>query len=165
MTLDITRVGVENLISTNFAGRQSCGYTFDSLHTELHRRNPSPVSAVLPARHALRGHRRQERSDAVRQAAGLHLRAGRDVADRATAHDSEPRLSGDLVHAAALVARPSHAGRARLVLEPHEISSHVPLGQQRSLAQTGTYANDSIPLCSDPYELYKTKPKIFLFSH
>lgn len=111
-------------------GCQSCGYTFNSLHIKLHRRYSGPVSALLPARYALRGHRRQERSDAMCQAFRIYLRARGDVADRTAAHDTESRLSGDLVHAAAIVARPSNAGSARLLPEPHEISSHMPLGQQ-----------------------------------
>lgn len=82
----------------------------------------------------------------MRQASGIHLRARRDITDRATTHDSEPWLPRDFVYAAAIVARPSDAGSADFLPESHEVSSHMPLGQQRSLAQTGTYGNENISI-------------------
>lgn len=79
----------------------------------------------------------------MRQASGIHLRARGDVTDGAAAHDTEPRFSGDFVHAPAVVARPPDAGGARIIPQPHQVSSHVPVGQQRSSAQTGAYGNEN----------------------
>lgn len=62
------------------------------------------------------------------EAPRIHLRAGGDVADRATTHDPEPRVPRDFVHAAALVTRPPDTGSADVIPEPHEVSSHMPLG-------------------------------------
>ena len=64
------------------------------------------------------------------QVAGLYLRAGGEQSDGAAAHDPEPRLPGYLVHAAALVPGSFDVGSAGLVPEPHQIPSHVSVGQQ-----------------------------------
>lgn len=82
----------------------------------------------------------------MRQTPRIHLRAGRNITDRSTTHDSEPWLPRDLIHATAIIARPPHTGSADILPESHEVSSHLPLGQQRSLAQTGTYGNENISI-------------------
>ena len=64
------------------------------------------------------------------QVAGLYLRAGGEQSDGAAAHDPEPGLPSYLVHAAALVPGSFDAGSAGLVPEPHQIPSHVSVGQQ-----------------------------------
>lgn len=62
--LNFSRQMLEYFISltTNhdfeLTGRQSCGDTFHSLHTQLHRWHTSSVSALLPTRHVLWRHRR-----------------------------------------------------------------------------------------------------------
>lgn len=88
----------------------------------------------------------------MRKAAGIYLRARRNVADGAATHDTEPRFPGNFLHATAVFARPPHARGADVVPEPHEISSHMPVRQQRSPAQTGTYG-DPIPVRCLPTSL------------
>lgn len=73
----------------------------------------------------------------MRKATGIYMRACRNIANGAAAHDTESWLSGDFVHVAEIVAGSPDARGARILPEPHQISSHVPLGQQRSPAQTG----------------------------
>lgn len=51
------------------------------------------------------------------QVAGFHLRTGGEFPNGAAAHDPEPRLSCDLVHAAALLQGSFNARGARLVPE------------------------------------------------
>lgn len=80
------------------------------------------------------------------EAVGLHLRTGGDIADSATAHDTESRLPGDILHAAAFVARASDFGGARLVSQFDQISGHLPVGQQRLAAEAGEWAQGPKPI-------------------
>lgn len=79
------------------------------------------------------------------------MRACRDFTDSAATHDSEPWLFGDFVHAPAIVTRSLDAGSSNIIPESYEISSHMPLGQQRSLAQTGAYNDRFVDV-----SMYKT---------
>lgn len=78
------------------------------------------------------------------------MRTGGDLADGAAAHDPEPGLPGHLVHAAALLPRTSDPRSARILPEPHQVSGHLPVGQQRPAAQAGK-SFDYILYISDTY--------------
>lgn len=67
---------------------------------------------------------------------GFHLRTGGELADSAAAHDPEPRIPCHLVHAAALLPRPSDARGIGLVPQPDQVPGHVSLGQQRPAPET-----------------------------
>lgn len=87
------------------------------------------------------------------KALGLHLRTGGDIADCATAHDTESRLPRDILYAAAIVARTSDTGGTGLVSQPDQVPGHVPVGQQRSAAQAGEWAQGPKRICL-PLRLY-----------
>lgn len=118
-------------------GCKSSRNTFHTLDVKFHWRHSSAVSIILATWYAIRGHRCQERSDTVRKAFGIYMWACRDVTNGAAAHDTEPWLSGDFVHAAEIVARSSDARCTRIIFELDKISGHMLIGQQWSLAQTG----------------------------
>lgn len=92
-----------------FIGCQSCCHTFHPLHTELHRWDTGSVSSLLSTRYALRGNWCQKRPDTVRKAAGIYLRARRNVADCAATHDTESRFPGNFLHVTTVIAGPPHA--------------------------------------------------------
>lgn len=127
-----------------FTGRQSCCDTFNPLYIKLHRRNTSSVPVILPTRHAIRRFRCQERSNVVCQASGIYLWVGWNITDGSTAHDPEPGVLGDFVHATTVLARPPDTRSVDFIPKPHKVSSHVLVSKQRSSAQTGTYGDHSL---------------------